>query len=338
MLETVWFLLWGVLWAVYFALDGYDLGLGAMMPILARNERDRRAAFNAIGPFWDGNEVWLITAGGVTFAAFPTVYATMFSSLYTPLMLVLFALIFRAVSLEFHHQFESRAWRRVWAACFVVGSILPAVLLGVAFANIFRGLMLDDQGVLQGGLVSLLNPYGLLGGLLFLIMFAVHGTIWLVLKSDGALRTRAAAVAKGGWVALTVVAVAFLVATAFATRLYDNYLDCPVLFLIPLLAVAALMLTRVFLARGAWWRAWAASSGLIVSATLFGVVGLYPNMFPSRLDPSLTLTAYNASSSPLTLKIMLGVALVFVPIVIAYQTWVHVAFRRPLADDEVGYE
>src|SRR5512139_821611 len=150
MLETIWFALWGVLWAVYFVLDGFDLGLGSLMPVVAKDERDRRVVVNAMGPFWDGNEVWLITAGGVTFAAFPRVYAVMFSSLYTPLMLLLFALILRGISFEFRGKVDSPGWRALWDATLVIGSFLPALLLGVAFANIFKGLPLDAEGILQG--------------------------------------------------------------------------------------------------------------------------------------------------------------------------------------------
>src|SRR5512143_2144106 len=172
MLETTWFIIWGVAWAVYLLLDGFDLGLGSLLPLLGRSERDRRVIVNAMGPFWDGNEVWLITAGGVTFAAFPRAYAIMFSGLYTPLMLLLFALILRGVAFEFRGKVDSAAWRSVWDACLVAGSFLPALLLGVAFANIFAGIPLDAQGLFLGNLFTLLNAYGLLGGLLFVAMFA----------------------------------------------------------------------------------------------------------------------------------------------------------------------
>jgi len=336
MLETIWFALWGVLWAVYFVLDGFDLGLGSLMPVVAKGERDRRVVVNAMGPFWDGNEVWLITAGGVTFAAFPRVYAVMFSSLYTPLMLLLFALILRGISFEFRGKVDSPGWRALWDATLVIGSFLPALLLGVAFANIFKGLPLDAQGILQGNLLTLLNPYGLLGGILFVLLFLVHGAIWLAIKSDGALRGRARRTASLLWPVLAVAAVAFLVASWFVTPLYANYLRMPLLWVLPLLAVAGLVLTRVFLAAGSDWKAWFASAAAILGATWFGVAGLYPTLLPSSLDPANSLTAFNAASSPLTLKIMLGVALCMVPIVIAYQAWVYVTFRAPIAIDKKG--
>jgi len=338
MLETVWFLLWAVLWAVYFMLDGFDLGLGTLLPVLARSDTDRRIIYNAMGPFWNGNEVWLITAGGVTFAAFPAAYAVMFSSLYSALMLILFALIIRGVSLEFRGKMEAPAWRRLWDSCLVAGSFLPALLFGVTFANIFRGIPIDGEGVYRGSLLTLLNVYGLLGGVFFVVMFAVHGTLWLAIKSEGDLHRRAASLAPKLWAVLLIAAVVFLIATAFATGLYSNYLAYPVLFIVPLLTVAALIMTRRFISRRSWWKAWFASSATIVSATLFGVIGLHPNLLPSSLNPDYSMTIYNSSSSPLTLKIMLAVALVFVPVVIIYQTWVYNTFKHKLTDQDLAYD
>ena len=329
MLETIWFVLWGVLWTVYFVLDGFDLGLGSTFLFLAKSEDERRVAVNAMGPFWDGNEVWLITAGGVTFAAFPAAYATMFSVLYVPLMLLLFALIIRGVSFEFRNKVDDSGWRDLWDRCLAVGSFLPALLFGVAFANIFRGLTFTVNPPQNDTLLDLLNPYGLLGGLLFVALFVVHGALWLAAKSEGDLRRRAETTVKWAWPVEVVLAVAFLVASAFATPLWENYGKWPVLLVLPLLAVAGLVMLRVALARGRRWAAWGWSAAAIAGAVLWGVGGLYPRLFWSRrdIDPGATLTAHNAASSPLTLKIMLGVALVMVPIVIAYQTWVYLKFR-----------
>ena len=338
MLQTLWFGLWGILWAVYFMLDGFDLGLGTLLPFLTRNETERRTAVNAMGPFWDGNEVWLITAGGVTFAAFPRTYAVMFSALYTPLMLLLFGLILRGISFEFRGKEDAAWWRKTWDACLIIGSFVPALLFGVAFANIFRGIPIDQEGVFRGNLFTLLNPYGLLGGALFVLLFTTHGAIWLAIKSGGELRERGARAARGRWVALLVAAVAFLAASAVATDLYRNLLRHPVLFVFPLLAVAGLVATRLFLARRRWWPAWFASAATIVGATLYGVAGLYPALLPSSLDPAWSLTASNSSSSPLTLKIMLGVALVMVPVVIVYQTWVYRRFREPVTAEMLSGE
>ncbi len=336
MLETIWFILWGVLWAVYFMLDGFDLGAGIISPFIAGTDAEKRMVNNSMGPFWDGNEVWLITAGGVTFAAFPTTYAVMFSALYTPLLLLLFALIFRAVALEFRSKEDFAGWRKFWDVCLFLGSFLPALLLGVAFANIFKGIPIDGEGIFHGNLLTLLNPYGLLGGVLFVLLFVVHGSLWLAIKTEEPLAARAGHMAATLWVAELVVAVVFLVATWFATNLYNNYFTYPILWIIPLVTVAALLGARLFIARGAWWTAWFCSSLTIVGATLFGVTGLYPNLFPSSLNPAYSLTIYNSASSPLTLKIMLGVALTFVPIVIAYQTWSHFLFRDKLTPEELA--
>jgi cytochrome d ubiquinol oxidase subunit II len=333
MLEAIWFLLWGVLWAVYFMLDGFDLGLGALMPVLGKSESDRRTIYNSIGPFWDGNEVWLLTAGGVTFAAFPRVYAAMFSGLYSALMLILFALIIRGVSVGFREEVESRAAKAACDWLVVFGSLLPALLFGMAFANIFHGIPIDGEGIYHGGLLTLINPYGLVGGALFLLLFLVHGSLWLAVKSGGELQKRAGALAGILWYPLLVVAVAFLVATWFATRLYDNYVASPLLFALPLAAVVALLGTKLLALKKAWLGAWISSSATIVSATLFGVVGLFPNLLPSSLDPSFSLTAYNSASSPLTLKIMLAVALAFVPVVIVYQTWAYMFFKGKMHGD-----
>lgn len=338
MLETIWFLLWGLLWAIYFTLDGFDLGLGTAMPFLAKDEKEVRTIYNSLGPFWDGNEVWLITAGGVTFAAFPTTYAVMFSTLYTPLLLILFALIIRAVSFEFRGKIEGRGWRRLWDTCLFVGSFAPALLFGVAFANIFQGIPFDAKGAFHGNLLTLLNPYGIVGGLLFVLLFVQHGLLWLAIKTSGALYDRTARVLPTIWVVLLVVAVIFLVHTWFATSLYKNYLASPVLFLIPLATVVALLAVRIFISKAEWWTAWFASGLVILTATLFGVVGLYPNLFPSSIDPAAGLTAFNSSSSPLTLKIMLAVALIFVPLVIAYQTWAYYLFRDKVTDEMLESE
>ena len=301
MLETTWFILWGVLWIGYFILDGFDLGLGTVMPFVARNDDERRLVFNAQGPFWDGNEVWLITAGGATFAAFPTTYAVMFSALYTPLMLLLFALILRGISFEMRSKETAAWWRRTWDTCMVAGSFLAALLLGVAFANIFKGLPLDQDGILHGNLLTLLNPYGLLGGVLFVLLFAVHGSIWLSIKVEGELGRRGHDLAHKLWPALLLVAVAFLGYSVRATDLYANIVRWPLLAVFPAIAVAGLLMVRVYLARQLAWRAWFASAATILGAVAFGVSGLYPALLPSSLDPAATLTAFNSASSTLTL-------------------------------------
>jgi cytochrome d ubiquinol oxidase subunit II len=336
-LESIWFFLWGLLWAVYFMTDGFDLGIGGLLPFVAKSEEDKQAMVASMGPLWDGNEVWLLTAGGVTFAAFPRVYAVMFSSLYSALMLILFALILRGVSFEFRGKVNSPGWHKVWDTCIFIGSLAPAILFGVAFANIFRGIPVDEGGVYQGSLFTLLNPYGLLGGVLFLMLFLVHGALWLSIRTEGDLQQRAAATAGRLWPVQLGAAVLFLIASAVATPLYHNYLAQPLLFAVLLLAVAGLLGIRIFLIRKAFFKAWFCSALTIVAATFYGVIGLYPNMFPSSIDAAYSLTAHNAASSPLTLKIMLVVVIVFVPIVLAYQFWAYHLFKGKVTQEDQAY-
>lgn len=335
MLETIWFAIWGVAWAVYFLLDGFDLGLGTLFPFIAKSETDKRIMVNAMGPFWDGNEVWLITAGGVTFAAFPTAYAVMFSSLYTPLMLLLFALILRGVSFEFRGKVDSEAWRKVWDFCIVFGSFLPALLLGVAFANLFAGIPIDKDGVLHGNLLTLLNPYGLAGGVFFVAAFIHHGALWLAVKSDGKLRERARKLSLRLWFVALVAAVAFLALTWVYTPLWQNLFGRPAFLVLPVLAVLGLVASPVLSRQGKAWWAWGASALFIATATLFGVAGVFPNIVGSSLDPAASVTAFNSASSTLTLEIMLGVVLAFLPVVIAYQAWVYVKFGGAVNKESV---
>lgn len=336
-LQTIWFFLWGLLWAVFFVTDGFDFGIGTLYPFLGKNDTDKRAMINAMGPLWDGNQVWLITAGGVTFAAFPLFYSVMFSSLYSALMLILFALIIRGVSFEMRHQVDDPRWRRLWDSCIFLGSFLPALLFGVAFANIFQGIPIDQDGIYHGTLFTLLNPYGLMGGVLFVMLFMVHGAIWMAFKTEGDIHDRAAFTANALWPVLLVVAVAFLVHSWFATSLYDNYLANPALFVVIAVTVLALLGVKIFLAKGAFFKAWVASGLTIIGAVFFGVVGLFPNLFPSSMDAKFSLTAFNASSSPLTLKIMLGVAGIFVPLVLIYQFWAYKVFSGKITEEEMMY-
>ncbi len=335
-LESVWFFLWGLLWAVFFITDGFDFGVGTLYPFLGKSETDRRIMINSLGPLWDGNEVWLIAAGGVTFAAFPVLYATMFSSFYAAFMLILFALIFRGVSFEFRGKVDHPFWKRVWDSCLFVGSAVPAVLFGLAFANIFQGLPLDAAGY-HGGLLSLINPYGVLGGLLFLLLFLEHGALWLCLKTEGALQERAMATAGTLWFLLVAVAGIFLVASAWATPLYENYLARPVLLVVPVAAVVAMLGIKWFARRWSWFAAWLASAVAIFCCTFFGFIGLYPDLFPSAIDAAFSITAFTAASSPLTLTIMLVVVLIFIPLVIGYQIWTYLLFRGKVTEADLEY-
>ncbi len=333
--QIIWFILWGVLWAVYFTLDGFDFGAGILHPFLARNDTEKRVIINTLGPVWDGNEVWLITAGGATFAAFPTTYALMFSYLYSALLIILFALIFRGVAFEFRGKGEMEGWKKGWDLAIFLGSLIPALLFGVAFGNIFQGLPMDAQGY-HGTLLSLLNPYGLLSGILFVLLFVVHGALWLTVKTSGELSERASVTASKIWWVLLCVAVVFLAYTAFATKLYANFLAQVLWFIVPLVAVLALVGIKVFAAQKKWHRAFFSSCVTIAMVVFTGVIGLYPNLIPSSLDERYSLTIFNSSSSIYTLKIMTAVALVFVPVVIGYQIWNYRVFRHRLTSDDVA--
>ncbi len=338
MLETIWLLLWGLLWGIYFMLDGFDLGLAILLPFLAKDEQEKNTIYNAIGPFWDGNEVWLVAAGGVTFAAFPAAYAVMFSSLYSPLMIILFALILRAVSIEFRGQIENPPWKLFWDRCLMIGSFIPAFFFGVVFANIFRGIPIDGAGIFQGSILALFNMYGIAGGIFFVLLFLLHGSLWLAIKSEGALMERAGRLSRKLSIVLTAVIPLFLILSYFWTGLFTNYLNHPLLFIIPLVVIISFVMMFLFIGRGAWWKAWFSSSVVIVDVVLFAIVGLYPNLLPSSLDASYSMTIYNSSSSPLTLKIMLAVVLVVLPLVVIYQGWVYWLFRDPLSEEDLPHE
>lgn len=333
-LQILWFILWAVLWAVYFMLDGFVLGAGMLHNFLGKSDGERRVMINAIGPVWDGNEVWLLTAGGATFAAFPTTYAHMFSYLYTALLLLLFALIIRGVSYEFRGKEDGATWKKSWDFAITICNFLPALLFGVAFGNIFAGLPMDAAGY-HGSLLYLLNPYGILTGILFVLLFLVHGSLYLSVKTAGDLSDRAAVLAAKIWPALLVVAVAFLAYTKFATKLFGNYLSNPLLFIIPLAAVVALLAIRLLIAQGNMLGAFTASCLTIVLVVGTGVTGLFPNLIPSNLDPAYSLTIFNSSSSPYTLKIMTAVVFIFLPFVIGYKIWIYRVFRSKLTVEAV---
>lgn len=336
-LQITWFVLWSVLWAVYFMLDGFVLGTGMLSGVIGRSEGDKKMLLRSIGPVWNGNEVWLLTAGGATFAAFPTAYALMFSYLYTALLLLLFALIIRGVAVEFRESGGGSFWKSSCDAAVAGASFIPALLFGVAFGNIFRGLPMDQTGY-HGSFFTLLNPYGLLTGVFFVLLFAVHGALYATVKTSGELSARAKRTAARLWTPLLIVAVTFLVYTAFATRLYDNYFKWPLLSVIPIIAVAALLAARWWISKGSLSRAFASSCAVIVFVTFTGVAGLFPSLIPSSSAPAYDLTAFNSSSSQYTLAVMTAVALIFVPIVIAYKIWVYRVFSAKVTEEDVLYD
>lgn len=336
-LSTTWFLLVGVLLAGYSILDGFDLGVGALHLFVAKDDRERRTSLNSIGPVWDGNEVWLLTGGGALFAAFPPVYATVFSGFYIPLMLLIAALVVRAVSLEFRSKEESPRWRRGWDAAFAASSALPALLLGVALGNVLRGVPLDASGEFAGTFLTLLNPFALLVGLAGLAMFVLQGACWLSLKTEGALRDRASAAAFRGWIAFVVLwAAAALASLGAAPQLWRAHRH-PLAWIAPAVFLGALVAVPLLLKSGRAGGAFLASSAAI--AALWGIVGrgLFPNMLPALGDPARSLTISNASSSPLTLKVMLVIALAGMPFVIGYTAFIYARFRGPVVLDDKSY-
>jgi len=329
-LADIWFVLWGLLWGIYFALDGYDFGIGMLLPLIGLGSAKERETMHLVtGPFWDGNEVWLITAGGVTFAAFPLAYAVLFSSLYTPLMLLLLALIMRGVAAEFRHQLKDGRWHSLWDLTVAGSGFLAALLLGVAFSNLFRGLPLRADHVMDGNILNLLHPYCLLGGIFFVVMFMTHGAIYLTGRVVGDLASKARLMAKVLWPVFMLLFLVYVALTFFWCGLYRNYFESPLLLGLPLACVVAFLASGHALYRTDKIENAFRYSGLgIITLTLTGVMGMHPYLIPSRLDPNGALSVMNASSTPKTLLIMLIVALIFVPTVIAYQWWTH----RKLAD------
>ena len=319
-LTTVWFILIAVLWTGYFVLEGFDFGVGILLPFLGRSDTDRRTMINTIGPVWDGNEVWLLTAGGATFAAFPLWYASLFSGFYLALLLILVALILRGVSFEFRGKVDSVRWRRVWDQAIFWGSALPALLWGVAFGNIVRGVPLNAAHVYTGNLLTLLNPYGLLAGLATLTLFTLHGAIFLTLKTTGELRARARVAALRVAAATVPLAAAFLLATQVAHGRLVTDITAALAAVALLAAVAAAL-------RGheGWAFAGTAVTLVLAVATLFG--DLWPDVLPSTTSAAYSLTVHNASSSHYTLLVMTWVAVIFTPVVLAYQTWTYWVFR-----------
>ncbi len=337
-IQAVWFCIWGFLWVMYFMTDGFVLGIGTLYPFIGKTDKERRIILNSIGPVWDGNEVWLITAGAITFGAFPVVYAVMFTSLYTPLMMILFSLIIRGVSFEFRSKVESKSWRRFWDGCVFFSSFLAAFLLGVAFANIFKGVMLERNYLYRGTLMDLFNPYGIAGGILFVLLFIQHGLSWLCIKTEGLLLVRCERLAEKMWFLLTACIVIFLGLTWVFTDLYNNYMETPVLALFPVLCVCGLVFNFISLKRKKAFNAWGASALVIAGAACFGLAGLFPRMFPSSINDTFSLTAYNSASEPKSLTIMLIVISIFVPLVLLYQGYAYHLFSNKVTEKEIETE
>lgn len=332
-LNVLWFILVGVLFCGFFFLEGFDYGAGILLPFVGKNDTERRVIFNAIGPFWDGNEVWMLTAGGAIFAAFPHWYATLFSGFYLALFLMLLALIVRGVSFEFRSKDDHPTWRALWDWCLWFGSLVPALLWGVAVANLIRGVPIDANMQFVGNFFSLLSPFTVVTGIAFVLLFSYHGALFLNLKVQGELKERLRKLTPRLGLATIVAVVAMAVLLLIETDILGKLISMVAL----VLAAVALILSFVFAGSGKFGRAFAATALTIVFTVATVFTGLFPRVMVSSLDPAWSLTIYNASSSFTTLTVMSIVALIMVPIVLAYQVWTYWTFRKPVDVKELEY-
>ena len=327
-LYTIWFILVAILFTGFFLLEGFDYGVGMLLPFLGKGDEERRMIINTIGPVWDGNEVWMITAGGALFASFPQVYATLFSGFYLVMILLLFALILRGVGFEFRGKGEKKTWRGFWDWAIFTGSFVPAFLWGAAIGNLMRGFAIGPDMNYYGGILPLLNPYALLGGVVFVSLFVLHGANYLTRKTTGSLLEKVQKVVFPAWIITTILAVGFLLWSILTNDILSKLQG-----IIPgVLGVAALLITGYFIRsrKMGWGFVMGSLTILFLSAMIFA--GLYPRILISSYDPSLSLTITNASSSHYTLKVMSIVAAIFVPIVILYQIWAYRVFRERVGD------
>ncbi|MFF5609494.1 cytochrome d ubiquinol oxidase subunit II [Streptomyces cellulosae] len=328
-LHDVWFVLIAVLWTGYFFLEGFDFGVGVLTRLLARDRAEKRVLINTIGPVWDGNEVWLLTAGGATFAAFPEWYATLFSGFYLPLLAILICLIVRGVAFEYRAKRPEENWQRNWETAIFWTSLLPAFLWGVAFGNIVHGVKVDADFEYVGTLGDLLNPYALLGGLVTLTLFTFHGTVFTALKTVGEIRERARKLALKVGLAAAVLALVFLLWTQVESGDGTSLVASGV-------AVASLVAALGANQAGREGWAFTLSGVTIVAAVAMLFLTLFPNVMPSTLDPAWSLTVTNASSSPYTLKIMTWLAVLATPLVLLYQGWTYWVFRKRIGTQHIA--
>ncbi|MFW5724849.1 MAG: cytochrome d ubiquinol oxidase subunit II [Bacteroidota bacterium] len=331
--QVIWFVLIAILFIGYFVLEGFDFGVGILMPFISKDDVDRRIVVNTIGPFWDANEVWLITAGGAMFAAFPHWYATLFSGFYIPLFFLLLALILRAVGFEFRSKMKEKWWRKTFDQFIFWGSLIPALLWGVAFTNIVQGVPIGPDKNFTGNLLHILNPYALLGGVVVVLLFALHGALFLSMRTTDDLKERAEKIAIRLWIPIGVITAAFAILGYWNTVLFEGLGLVPGSF--PLLAILSFIACFVFMKLKMQGYAFGFIALTILMGTAVVFYGLFPNVMPSSLDEAYSLTVYNASSSDLTLKVMTIVALFFVPIVLAYQGWSYYVFSKRVTRDAI---
>ncbi len=332
-LQGFWFVLIGVLWAGYLVLEGFDFGVGMLMRLVGHDDAERKAVIGTIEPVWDGNEVWLIVAGGATFAAFPNWYATLFSGFYIVFFLILIALIFRGVAIEYRAKRSDPRWRSAWEVAILIGSVVPAFLWGLTFANMIHGVPIDSQGEFAGGLADLFGGYAILGGLASLSLFAFYGAVFLTLRTTGEVRRRAKAFA----IRLLVPAAALVLAIFVWSGADSGSIDGKWIAAALLATIAAVLLT---LSLGLIFRdrdgaAFAATALAICASVAAFFVALYPNVLVASGNSANSLTVFSSSSSHHTLAVMAVVALVFTPIVLVYQGWTYWVFRARLRGDSI---
>jgi cytochrome d ubiquinol oxidase subunit II len=325
-LNTIMFIYVTFLFIGFFFLEGFDYGVGILLPFIGKNDTEQRVMLNAIGPVWDANEVWMITAGAILFGSFPHVYASLFSGFYLALILMLVALIVRGTGFEFRSKVDSQAWRTTWNWLIFAGSLLPALLWGVAVGNLMRGIALDESMTYYGGLLPLLNPFSLLCGLVFVCLFAIHGANYLSLKTAGEVAKRAKKVAFTAWLVTTVLIVIFVLWTFFAT---DILTKAGVNGMLPaLLATLALLAGGYFIRFHKWGWAFVMVGLVVVFATIMVFSGLYPRILISTTNPDYNLTIYNAASTARTLKLIATIATIMLPIILAYKAMAYWIFRQ----------
>lgn len=331
-LQTLWFILIAVLWIGFFFLEGFDFGVGMLLPFLGKRDVERRAIINTIGSVWDGNEVWLLTAGGAMFAAFPHWYATMFSGFYLAMFLLVIGLILRGISFEYRSKDSNPAWRHRFDWMIAIGSFMASLLLGTAFTNLARGVPIDENMMYTGNLFTLLNPYGLIGGITMVSVFLLHGANFLTLKLDGELRDRAREISKKLYVVAAVAVILLAITTYIFTDISTKIGINPGIMSIA--SVVVLLVTILFINRK--MEGWAfLSTGVHIILTQIAFFTLmFPRVMISSTNPSYSLTIYNASSSHYTLTVMSIIALIFVPIVLAYQGWSYYMFRKRIIADK----
>jgi len=325
-LNTIWFILIAVLFIGFFFLEGFDYGVGILLPFLGKEDKERRAIINSIGTFWDGNEVWMLTAGGAMFAAFPNWYATLFSGFYLALVVMLIALIARGVAFEYRSKKDDPVWRNRWDWVIFVGSFVPALLWGVAISNLIRGVPIDDKMNFTGNFFTLLNPYSLIGGVASLLLFTLHGSIFLSLKLTDNLLESARKFANKLWLPATVVLFAYVILGYFDTDMFSKLGVNP--GAVPIIAGLAILSVGYLLKIQKEGWAFVMTGITIAFSTITVFMGLFPRVMVSSTNPDWSLTIYNASSSPYTLKVMTIVAVIFVPVVLAYQAWSYWIFRK----------